>query len=387
MKLEKILENLNTLEKNAFIKVIDGIISNGTKNDKQIEKIISDCENSDLKSLDHKVISNIFDLIQGEFAELIRAEFLNTSSQLDILIDIIIKDGNCIMKQDWFSQLYDLELKNLKKKISVLKKQIEGTVEGVDESRLRDYNIYRACLDTAYNNDLLNNREAKVSDDELSILITLSEQLGLSLEEVKLINYLIIPFNQKDIDDIINNLRNTGILFFARKSRTIYVADEVVRVLRKLRKKEVADKHFRRILRCLKESQVNLICKVHNIDRKLTVEEKINEIINEGVSLKGILAKDIFKESMNLTERKKVLNEIWDKHLAIETPLKGSTLADKIDNIILHFEAIENEDKVSISQNGYERLLFDIHESLPKLNQVIKNEFQLQEEFLSLIHI
>jgi hypothetical protein len=41
MKLEKILDNLNSLEKNSFIKIIDNIIGNGAKNSKEIDKIIS----------------------------------------------------------------------------------------------------------------------------------------------------------------------------------------------------------------------------------------------------------------------------------------------------------------------------------------------------------
>ena len=51
-----------------------------------------------------------------------------------------------------------------------------------------------------------NNREAKITDDELSILLTLSNQLELSQEETKLINYLILPAKKAEIDSIINEL-------------------------------------------------------------------------------------------------------------------------------------------------------------------------------------
>jgi len=44
----------------------------------------------------------------------VKAEFVNTTSQLDILIDILIKDGNSILKQDWLSRLYERELANIK---------------------------------------------------------------------------------------------------------------------------------------------------------------------------------------------------------------------------------------------------------------------------------
>jgi len=93
MKLEKILDNLNSLEKNSFIKIIDNIIANTPKNQKAIEKILADSDKAGLKNADSVVIAKIFDLIEEEFTQCIKEEFVNTSSQLDILIDIIIRDG------------------------------------------------------------------------------------------------------------------------------------------------------------------------------------------------------------------------------------------------------------------------------------------------------
>ena len=67
MKLEKILDNLNSLEKNSFIKIIDNIIANKPKNSKEIEKIISETDKSGLKNLDNVVVSKIFELVENEF--------------------------------------------------------------------------------------------------------------------------------------------------------------------------------------------------------------------------------------------------------------------------------------------------------------------------------
>ena len=55
-------------------------------------------------------------------------------------------------------------------------------------------------------------------------------------------------------------------------------------------------------------------------------------------------------------------------------------LEDKIENIIAHFEAIEKDEKVSISIDGYNNLLIDLNETLPKLNGQAKTEFELQDE-------
>lgn len=380
MKLEKILDNLNSLEKNSFIKIIDNIIVNGAKNSKAIEKIISECDKSGIKNLDNVVISRIFELIESEFSQLIKSEFVEATSQLDILIDIITRDGNCKMKQDWFAKLYDNELKTINKKIKALQNELENPKSELTEAKKRDYKIYKACVDTAFNNDIGNNRDAKITDDELSILITLAQQLELSQEEVKLINYLSIPAQKLEIESIINDLKNLGVIFFAKKTSMIYVADEMVRLLRKVREKEIADKFFRRILSILKEPQINLICKKYNIDRKLTVEQKIKEIIKIGIPFSGVLANDIHKDNTSLTDKKNFLNDLWSKGLNMSQPLKGTTIEEKIANIILYFEAVEKDEKVGISVDGYEKLLNDLRVSLPNLNSQVKTEFELQEE-------
>ncbi len=380
MKLEKVLENLNSLEKNSFLKIIDNIKSDNPKNSKQIDKILSDIS-YDLKNADSINIAKVFSLVKDEFAETIRAEFVNTSSQLDILIDILIKDGNNILRQDWLHRLYEKELKNIKQKTQELKTQLNSEKSEINELRKRDYIVYKSCVETAYNNDLDNNRDCKVTNDELSILVTLGHELELSQEEIKLLNYVIIPPEKLQIDNLVNFLKNTGIIFYSRKNNLIYVADEIVRVLRKLRKKQIADKYYRRVLKTLKESQINLICRKHNIPTKdLSFEEKIKLIINEGISFTNLLKNELYKEGTNLTEKKKFLNELWDKGLKIETPLKGSTIEDKIDNILKYFEDLEKDEKVGISIEGYERLLVDLEASIPEYKKIFYSEFEMPED-------
>ncbi|MBD0777630.1 hypothetical protein HPE56_07485 [Maribacter sp. ANRC-HE7] len=380
MKLEKILDNVNSLEKNSFLKIIDNIKSSNPKNSKEIDKILSDSSNN-LKSVDSINIAKVFELIKDEFAETVKAEFVNTTSQLDILIDIIIKDGNNILKQDWLGRLYEKELANIRKRTRELKSQLEADKSEIDEVRKRDYLIYKACVETAYNNDYDNNRDSKITDDELSILLTLTHQLELSQEEVKLINYLIIPPEKLDIDNVTTFLKNIGVVFYSKKNNLIYVADEVVKVLRKIRKKELADKYFRRVLKTLKESQINLICRKHNIDaRELDYESKIKQIIKEGISFTNLLKNGIHKEGTNLTDRKKVINDIWSKGLKISSNLKGVTLEEKIDNIIHYFNEIEHDEKVGISVEGYEKLLLEINEELKSFRKLVLKEFEMPEE-------
>jgi hypothetical protein len=258
MKLEKILDNVNSLEKNSFLKIIDSIKSCNPKNSKEIDKILSD-SSSDLKSVDSINIVKVFNLVKNEFAETVKAEFVNTTSQLDIFIDILIKDGNCIMSQNWLAHLYHGELSKIKNKTQQLKAELAAEKSEIEEGRKRDYNIYKACVETAYTNDLESNRDKKITNDELTILLTLSNKLELSQEEIKLINYLIIPPEKLNIDNVITLLKNIGVIFYSKKNNLVYVADEVVSVLRKIRKKELADKYLRRVLKTFKEPQINLI--------------------------------------------------------------------------------------------------------------------------------
>lgn len=380
MKLEKILDKLGSIEKNSFIKIIDNIISKSPKNIKEIDKILSSSDKG-LKSVDNQNISTIFALTSSEFQEHIKCEFQEITSQLDILIDIIIRDGNCIMKQDWFSRLYETEIKNLKNRIKGLNADFNNDKSELSANRKRDYKIYKSCLHTAYHNDIKNNRDAKITSDELSIILTLSKQLGLSQEEIKLINYSILPIKKLDIQEVIKGLKNIGVIFYSNKENTIYVADEMVRMLRRIRQKEVAEKFYRRTLKLLREPIINQIARVHNIDRKLSYSQKIEEIIKEGVSFTNLLLEDIYKPGSTLTERKKILNELCEKGLSLNN-LKGSTLDDKISSLIEHFENVERDEKVGISLDGFDKLLLELNESLPKLNKQIKDQFELQDEYV-----
>lgn len=148
MKLEKILDNLNSFEKNSFLKIIDAIIAKSTKNRKEVDKILSESSH-DLKNIDNINISKVFNFIESEFTEYLKSEFANTMSQFDILTDIISRDGNCIMKQDWFARLYENELNSFDKKLKIFDKSIIDDKSEIENSRRRDYLIYKACLYTA----------------------------------------------------------------------------------------------------------------------------------------------------------------------------------------------------------------------------------------------
>lgn len=378
MKLEKILDELSSFEKNSFLRIITKIIDESPKNSKEIEKILSD-SNKDLKNIDNINIVKVFNLVEKEFSEQVSDDFVNAISQLDFVTDIIIKDGNCIMSREWLLRLYEKEIKNIAVKKKAFQKSIEGGDSDIDEKRIRDYKIYKACLYTAFTNDQKRNQSNKITNDEQTILITLSKQLGLSREEIKLINCMIFPIEKLDIDTVINSLKNVGIIFYSKKNHQVFVADEVVRILRKIRGKEVADKFTRRVLKQLREPQINLIARKHNIDwMEQPTEIKIKIIINEGISFSDILLNDIYKDETRISEKKNIINQLIEKDLQL--PPKGITIEDKVQNLINYFEGIEKDEKIGITMDGYEKLLRELDECLPKLNEMVKSEFELQDE-------
>jgi len=379
MKLSKILGLLNSFEKNSFLKTVDGLIEQGTSKRKEIDQLLSD-KSKDLKSADNLNVSQVFNLLDEDFIQHIKKELTSTTSQLDVLVDIISRDGNCIMRYDWFSRLYDNELKSIKKRVKELEAAFSDPKSDVEESRKRDYRVYKACLETAYCNDDLNNQERRITSDEQSILVTLSKSLDLSQEEVKLINYLIVPLEKLDVDDAINELKNAGLVFYSKKLNTIYVSDEVVSCIRKSRGKQVADKFFRRVLKSLREPHINLICKKHNIDWRMDFEAKVKAIINEGTDFNAILIEDIYKENTPLNDKKKFINELCDTKLQISPALKGIRIEDKIDSLVSYFEKIEKDDKVGISNDGYEKLCLDLALVNKKCNKRLKEVFELQDE-------
>ncbi|MDQ3050912.1 MAG: hypothetical protein M3Q95_08520 [Bacteroidota bacterium] len=379
MKLEKILEQLNSFEKNSFLKIIDSILSKNPKNAKEVDKVLNE-HSRDLKNMDNINVARVFNLVQDEFAQCIRNEFNNTSNQLDILIDLISREGKCIMRQDWFARLYENELINFESKLKSFQQSMLNEKSEIDALRRRDYQVYHSCLRTSYYNDENNNLDKKITKDEQAILSTLSTQLSLSQEEIRLINYLILPITKLKVDEVINDLKNSGVIFFSKKTNTIYIADEVVRILRITRGKLIADKYLRRVLRLLKESQLNLICRKHNLNWKQSSELKIKDVINAGISLSNIFIDDIHKENTTLTEKKQFINDFYDKELKITSAIKGVTLEDKIASLIKYFDEIEQDEKVGISIEGYEKLLSELGHSLPDVNNFIKKELEFHEE-------
>jgi len=277
------------------------------------------------------------------------------------------------------SKLMDKEFRGFEKRIKEFKTVLNTEPSKDNQERHRDYQIYKECVHTAFFNDLEANQEPKITDDEKSILITLADQLELSNDEVRLIEGNIVGFQKPDVDSVIKDLKEYGILFLVKRDNRILVPDEFVRLLRRVRGIQVADKFFRRVLRHLRDSEINQIARKHNIDRSLSNIGKIEVIINEGVDFVHCLLTGMHKTGTNKSEIRSTVNRIIEKGLKFEN-IRGSTAEDKVKNLIKYFDELDRDPKVIISVDGYDKLLVDLDRFVTRVKQKVRNEFQLQDE-------
>ncbi len=379
MKLIKILDIVNQIEKSSFLKIIDTLSSKLRISNKEIDKILSECEGQ-IKNIDNDNIVKLFHLTKPQFANLIDEKLQFNNFQLDILIDIMIRDGNSIMSRDWFNNLYTNEISNLKKHLKTFIPQLNEDNQEISPQRKRDYIIYKNCVKTAYENDELINREKVITKDEKSIIDTLANNIDLSVEVIRMVYYSIVPLKKIDIDFIINSLKEIGIIFFNRKSNTIYVPDEIIWLLRDLIGVELSNKYFRRILRQLKDSEINRIVRKHNIDFKLSRNEKIKQILKQGISPRRALLYDIHREDIKKSEKKQYLQDLIENKLYIKLERLGTTSEERVSKLIKYFKELEQDENIGMSIDGYEKLYKDINKIFPDIIKMVKTEFELEQE-------
>ncbi len=379
MRLIKVLDIVNQIEKSSFLKILDGFCIELRKSKSQIDRILSQGEGQ-LKNVDDSNIVNLFNLLTEQYKTYLLEKIKFSDYQLDILVDILIRDGNSIMSREWFLKLYNKEILKLESNIKNFSLQLKKENGDLDEQRKKDYQIYKNCVQTGYENDLIQNREQKLSWEEKSILYTLAIGLDLSNEEIRWITHSVIPTRKFKIDDIITEMKESGIVFYNRRTNNIYVPDEIVWLLRDIMGIEIPNKYLRRILKNLTDPELNLITKKHNIDRKLSRPRKIQEIMNHGVNATNLLTDIIFKPGTKKSDKVKRIQALITKGLEFDSIAFGRSLEDRVDNLIKYFNDLEKDESISLSRDGYNSLLRDLKSSFPKLNKKVKEEFELQDE-------
>jgi len=298
---------------------------------------------------------------------------------LDILSDIIVRDGNCIMSRDWFKILVEKEIKSIKERIKFFETILENKNKDIESKRIRDYRIFLNCTKTAFNNDISAGSDAKITSDEWTILFTLKNELSLSSDEYRTLLYLAIgncELEKHDIDESIKKLRDNGIGFFKRSVQNIYIPDEIINMLREIKGINLAEKYTRRIIKCLDNRQINKIKKNHGI-KEIERYEKIESIIKKGVRVRKILSDEIFNEDTKENEKKKILYDIIENKLEIHLASYGRTIDERIDHLIAHFKNLDQDKNIGISRDGFERMLLDLRK-IKNMEKLVRTEFEIE---------
>ncbi len=206
MKLLKVLSRINQIEKISFLKILDTFCAESRKITPQVDQILTQSANQ-LKNVDDANIVKLFNLLKDRYASHIEKRIKFSNYQLDIIIEIFVRDGNQMMSREWFNKLHNQAVANLKSNIKTILLQIDKENGDLSPQRKRDYTIYRDCVRTAYENDLTINRDQRLSWEEKSVLHTLSKSLGLSNEEERSIAFSVLPLGKHNVDDIIGELK------------------------------------------------------------------------------------------------------------------------------------------------------------------------------------
>lgn len=379
MHLIEVLNLVNQIEKSAFLKILDGFSSEHRKHKLKIDQILAEGDGQ-LKKVDDENIVNLFKLLIPQYTSHLREQIRFSDYQLDILVDILIRDGNSIMSRDWLMKLYAKEIAKLESNIKNFSNQLVCDNSQIDELRKRDYFIYQNCVRTGYENDSLKNREKHLSWEEKSILHTLSNNLDLSNEEIRWITHTIIPLQKHEIDGLLNELKEKGIIFYNRRTYNLYIPDEIIWILREINGIELPNKYLRRILKNLSDPEINLISKRHNIDRKLIRPQKIKSIINHGINVTNLLTELIHKPGTNKIEKAARIQNLMEKGLEVKTNKFGRSLEEKSSNFINYFNELDKDQTTSLSRDGFNTLLTNLKKTFLKLNKQIRDEFELQDD-------
>ena len=300
---------------------------------------------------------------------------------LDILSDIVVRDGNCIMSRDWLKILIEKEIKSIKERIKYFQEILKMKNRDIESKRIRDYRIFLNCTKMAFNNDITVGNEARITSDEWTILFALKNELDLSSDEYRTLLYLAIgncELEKTDIDESIKKLRESGIGFYKKSQQNIYIPDEIINMLREIKGISLAEKYTRRIIKCLDDKQINKIKKNHGIKEKERYE-KIESIIKKGVSIKKILNDEIFDDDTKENEKKKMLFDIIENKLEIHLASYGKTVDERIERLIAYFKNLDKDVNIGISRDGFERMLLDLRK-IKNLEKLVRTEFEIEQK-------
>ena len=379
MKLSGVLSLVNQVEKSKFINAIDRICNDAVKHDKKIAAQLDKLDGQ-IKDASSTDITQLFKIVLPHFEKSVREQLAMLGAQATLLTNILSRDGNCIARINWIESLYANEWTVIDTRANELKSEIETVQEGdifTDGKRL---GIYHACLQEAYCNDERSNRESKITDDERGILNVLAKKLDVTADDQAGVEHLIDKIPKNGVQEALNALREIGLVFVSRKRQTVYVPDEIVNLLHRLQSKELADKHFLRILRTFSDAELSNVLKNHRKKiRGIERKQKILNIMKLGVPVSQVLQQDLFNEDTPLNDRKERLKALI-QDLDLDLDKLGTTLEER-SSIILHtLNTCTEREFNALSATGFKELFSALQNHFPSLSDVLKHEFELESQ-------
>jgi hypothetical protein len=379
MKLSSILSLVNQVEKSKFINAIDRICSDAVKHDKKIAAQLDKLDGQ-IKNASSTDITQLFKIVLPYFEKSVREQLAMLGAQATLLTNILSRDGNCIARINWVESLYAKEWTVIDTRANELKSEITTVEEGEIFSDGKRLGIYHACLKEAYSNDERSNRESKITDDERGILNVLAKSLDVTADDQAGVEHLIDQTPKNGVQDALNELREIGLIFVSRKLQTVYVPDEIVNLLHRLQGKELADKHFLRILRTFSDAELSNILKNHRKKiRGIERKQKIQNVMKLGVAVSQVLQSDLYAEDTPLNDRKERLKSLISD-LDLDLDKLGTTLEERTSIILNTLNTCTEREFNALSATGFKELFSALQNHFPSLSAVLKHEFELEEQ-------
>lgn len=378
MKLSNVLSSVNQIEKSKFVNFLDRVCSEASHTDKELARRIRNIDGQ-IKDASSGEVTLLFKLALPLLTKEVKRLLALSGAQASLLVNILSRDGNCVAQVSWIERLYTKEWKAINEHSKSVKELIErGSEAGVFDENRR-LGIYYSCVKEAFQNDEMNNREAKITDEERGILNVLANQLDVTAEDKIAIEHLVDPIDKVGVQECLNQLREIGLLFISKKEHTVYVPDEIVSMLHRIQGKQIADKHLLRILRTLADAELSNILKAH--DKKIRGVErtqKIESIAKMGLSATQILAHDIHGEKALVNVKKERLKQLIDD-LQLKLDKLGTTLEERCELILEALNTSADREFNVLSAAGYKALFETITGCMPKIVKTLRDEFQLED--------
>lgn len=382
MKLNQVLSIVNQVEKSKFITSLDKLCLDAAKDNKKLAKTIENIDGQ-IKNASGSEVTQLYFAVRDFFKVAVKEQILMNSAQINLLVNILSRDGNCVARISWIESLYVKEWNSLQILSKELQKELKSnTHDNSVFDRNKSLSIYHACMTEAYVNDKRVNRDSKVTDDERSILNVLSHNIGLTTDECAAIEHIVDPIPKDGVLEALNILRDMGVVFISKKRQEVFIPDEIVELLNEIQGKDLADKHRLRLLRTFSDAELSNVLKAHGRKtRGVSRSDKIHTIIHSGISAQDLLAADIYSSEDNQNQRKERLKQLITD-LEIDTDKLGTTLDERIKLIISSLTNATEKEFDSLSASGFKELLKTLEEHFPTIIKVIKSQFELEENEL-----